>query len=109
MPKSLKKSKKSPNQRSLEYMTEQGYLVGKVEQTVPHTFIKRDLFSLFDLVAIRENETVGIQVTSASNITARIHKIEESPILPIIRKVGWRILIQGWRDIGNTPKEVDLS
>lgn len=57
---------------------------------------KKDLFGIFDLVAIGNEETIGIQITSKSNISARVKKIEESDYLAELIRSGWRIIVIGW-------------
>lgn len=101
----------SPTARSRAELEARGYLVGLVEQRVPHTNITRDLFGMFDLVAIRDGETCGVQVTSASNRASRVRKITESALLPQVREAGWRVLVHSWgkRKAGWTLAEDDLS
>ena len=54
----------------------QGYLVQNVEQTIPGTRgIKRDLYGFIDFLAINSQETLAIQATSRSNMSARKTKI----------------------------------
>lgn len=54
----------------------QGYLVQNVEQTIPGTRgIKRDLYGFIDFLAINPQETLAIQATSRSNMSARRSKI----------------------------------
>ena len=105
-------AKASLSQRSKKYLEDLGYLVGAVEQVIPHTFIRRDLFGLFDLVAIKDGTTIAVQVTSASNIMARVHKIEESENLPTVRKANWGLFVHGWKQNKEgkwTLKEIDIS
>ena len=59
---------KSPRQkgnrtvrRAVEFYGSQGYLVDRVEKT-GRWIVDKDLFSLFDLIGIRKNEVVLIQV-----------------------------------------------
>ena len=101
----------SPTQRSLKYLRDQGYTVEVVEKTIPQTFIKKDLFGFADLLAIRENEVLLVQVTSGSNVSARVKKITDNEHLPAVRKSGMRIEIHGWRRLksGWEPKIVDMS
>jgi hypothetical protein len=37
-----------------------------------------------------------VQITSKSNISSRIKKIEESEYLPLLLEAGWRIIVFGW-------------
>jgi hypothetical protein len=59
-----------------------GHVVGIVERRIgaPGETILSDLFGIFDLVAMKEGTTglTGIQTTSGSNISSRVHKIMES-------------------------------
>ena len=101
----------SPTQRSLKYLRELGYLVEVVERTIPKTFIKKDLFGFADLLAIRENEVMLVQVTSGTNVSARVKKITESEHIDMVRKSGMSVFVHGWRRLksGWEPKIVDLS
>lgn len=118
--KKKKKSKGiSPTQRSLAHMREQGFdLVQVVEHWNPHAFIRQDLFGIIDILGIKGEETVAVQTTSGSAVSARIRKMQESEALPFLRKAGWRILVHGWRKIKVTRggiatkwelREVDIS
>lgn len=86
----------TPTQRSLVYLREQGYLCGIVERYNSFTKTRHDLFGWADLIAIRENEVLLVQVTS-TGVSSRIKKIMESETLPIVRKAGVRIEVHGWR------------
>lgn len=97
---------------AIQQLTAQGYLVADVEKVIPHTCIKRDLFGFIDLIAIREDETLAVQVTSKSNMAARVTKITEHDNLAMVRKAGWRIQVWGLRkekDGTYSTKITDLS
>jgi hypothetical protein len=102
----------TPTARSLEHLRALHWTVGVVEQRVPHTNITRDLFGFIDLIAVRGDETLAVQVTSSSNVAARIHKIAEHENLPAVRAAGWRIIVHGWRKNAAgrwTLREIDVS
>jgi hypothetical protein len=83
----------------LALLKSEGWAVGKVEQTIPKTFIKRDLFGFLDLIAIKPGEPVlGVQVTSGSNVSARVQKINELEASAIWREVA-RLEVHGWRKV----------
>ena len=86
----------SPTQRSLAYLREQGYRVAIVEHWNPHARIRQDLWGWCDLLAIRKNEVLAVQVT-ASGVAARIKKIQESDTIGRVREAGIRVEIHGWR------------
>lgn len=102
----------TPTQRSLKHLRDQGYRVVVVERWNPHARIRQDLFGVLDLLAIRGAETLGVQTTSASNLSSRIRKITDSEALPDLRAAGWRIEAHGWRKASNgrwTLRKEDLS
>ena len=86
----------TPTQRSLAYLREEGYLVAIVEHWNPFARIRQDLFGFIDLLAIRRDETLAVQVT-ASGVSSRVKKIEASPHLGRVREAGWKIFVHGWR------------
>ena len=67
---------KSPTQRSLEYLREQGYFCAVVEKWNSFTKQRQDLWGWCDILAIRENEVLAVQVTS-TGVAERIKKIED--------------------------------
>lgn len=102
----------TPTQRSLKYLRDQGYRVAVVEHWNPHARIRQDLFGVLDLLAIRGAETLGVQTTSGSNVSARVRKIGESEALPDMRAAGWSVHVHGWRKASNgrwSLRVVDVS
>jgi hypothetical protein len=97
--------KTSPTQRSLEYLREQGYLVAIVEHWNPFARIRQDLWGWCDLLAIKENEVLAVQVT-ASAVSTRIKKIQDSETVSAVRKAGIKIHVHGWRKSAKTNKYV---
>ena len=65
----------SPTARSLKELREQGFIAQVVEHYNSFSRKRNDLFGIFDIVAIRDGETIGIQVTTESNNSARKNKI----------------------------------
>lgn len=86
----------SLNQRTVALFTERGYKCEVCESYNAFTKRKKDLFGIFDVVAVGNEETVGIQITSKSNMSARMRKIQESEYLPEILRSGWRVVVIGW-------------
>ena len=102
----------TPTARTLQELRKRGYRCQVVEQTIPKTFIKRDLWGLWDVLAIRDAETLAVQVTSGSNVAARLQKIAESEAVADCRKAGWSLAVHGWRKASNgrwTLREIDVS
>ena len=82
--------------RSKKLLQSEGYTVETVEYYNSFTKRKHDLFNCIDLLAIGNGETIAIQVTSKSNMSARIKKIEDNPALPEMLRSKWRIVVHGW-------------
>lgn len=102
----------SPTQRSLAYLRAQGYTVAIVEHWNAYARIRQDLFGIVDLLALRDDETLAVQTTSAANVSARVTKIDESEHIAAIRKAGWRVIVHGWRKSRDGKwivREVDCS
>jgi hypothetical protein len=90
----------TPTARSLAYLRKDGWRCSVVEQNVPRTNIKRDLFGFIDILALRGGEVLAVQTTSATNVSARLHKIESDELadaLADVRQAGWYIHIHGWK------------
>tara|TARA_R110000796_G_scaffold13094_2_gene42784 strand:- start:2083 stop:2277 length:195 start_codon:yes stop_codon:yes gene_type:complete len=58
-----------------------------------------------------DGNTVGIQVTSYSNISARVKKMEDSDAIPHLRDANWKIIVEGWHKKDNkwVSRIVDIS
>ena len=102
----------SPTQRSLAYLRKLGYHVSIVEHFNHWTKRRNDLWGFADLLAIRPGEVLAVQVTSGSNVSARVKKIAEHENTPLVREAGIRIEVQGWtkkKDGKYQIRVIDLS
>lgn len=101
----------SPTQRSLKLLRDEGYTVAIVEHFNHFARIRQDLFGFIDLLALRGDETLAVQTTSYSNVSARVNKIADHENLAAVRKAGWSIAVHGWHKVGNRwqVRVVDLS
>lgn len=105
-------NKTKPTQRSLKYLREKGYRVEVVEKWNPHVRRRQDLFGVIDLIAIRAGETLAVQTTSSSGVSARIKKIADAEATPDMRAAGWKIVVHGWRKNSKgryVLREIDVS
>lgn len=102
---------KSPTQNSLDKLRKEGYTAEVVERWVPFANKRKDLFGFIDILAIKDEEVLGVQCTSYGNVSARVKKITEAETTGIVRKAGIQIEVHGWRKVKNrwTCKVVDLS
>jgi hypothetical protein len=91
-----------PGQRTLEYLREEGYMVGMVERFLSHAGhfgVRQDLFGLFDILAVRPDEgIIGIQCFTTA-WTEHYEKFYESCREESITwlKSGGKIELWGWR------------
>ena len=89
---------KSPVQSSIEMLEAEGLTVDICERRITSR-IKKDLFGFADLIAFNHNQTVLVQVTTASNLAARVKKILASR-----RARRWvdsperYVEVHGWRE-----------
>lgn len=87
---------RSPTQRSLEYLRNLGYHCEIVEKWNSFTKQRKDLWGWCDILAIRKDEVLAVQVT-ASAVADRIKKIQDSTTVALVRDAGIRIEVHGWR------------
>ena len=102
----------SPTARSLKHLREQGYFVTVAEYWDHFARKRRDLYGIWDLLAIKPGETMAVQTTSGSNVSARVKKISESEAIGKCREAGWTCHVHGWRKNAKGRYElrvVDLS
>jgi hypothetical protein len=93
----------SPTTLSLRHLRAEGWLVDVCERWIPSGRVgqvRKDLFGLIDLVAVRGPETLGVQTTSHTNVNARLNKMrdtEHTARLAALRDAGWSVVVHGWR------------
>jgi len=100
----------TPTTLSIRKLEADGWRVDVVERKVTR-IVTHDLFGIIDLIAIKGAETLAVQVTSRSNISARVRKITDSEALADVRDAGWTLLVHGWDQYNGKDrlKIVDLS
>jgi hypothetical protein len=102
----------SPTQLTLAKWRKAGYLCAVVEKWNMHTKIRQDLFGCIDVIAVGNGETVGIQSTSDTNVSARVRKIADMPeTVSMLRDGNWRVIVEGWKKPKHRwqSREVDCS
>src|SRR4026208_1432073 len=103
----------SPTARSLKHLRDAGCTVAVAKYWNHFTKRRHDLFGILDIVALSPTgETIGVQATSLTNVSARVRKIGESGAVGALRKCGWRLYVQGWgkgSDGRYRLREVDVS
>lgn len=73
----------SPTQRALAHCKKNGWVAAVVERWNPYARVRQDLFGIIDLVILdgQGGGPLGVQVTSGSNVAARITKAKAEPRL----------------------------
>lgn len=101
----------SPTQLTLRALKRDGYAAAVVETWNPHARVRHDLFGIIDVLALKGDETLAVQCTSDSNVSARVRKIAESEHIAAIREANWRVECWGWKKDGArwVCRKVDCS
>jgi hypothetical protein len=95
----------SPTQRSLAKLRAEGWLVAITEHWNQYARVRQDLFGFIDLLAVRGNETLAVQTTSGSNVSARLEKIRATQAASLwLESPTRKIVIHGWRKVGERGK-----
>ena len=91
-------------------MRDAGYLCAIVEKWNMHAKIRQDLYGFIDVLAIKDEDIVGVQACTGGDVSTRMHKIIEHANYPSVIK-AMRIVIHGWRKSAAgkwTLREVEL-
>ena len=84
--------------RTYQYLRAHGYVAERAGSYNARTRRTRDFLGIIDIIAFKGQDTVGIQVTSASNVSARVKKANASELLPKWLEGGTRRMeVWGWR------------
>lgn len=101
----------SPTELSLREARKRWDYAEVVERWNPFARCRQDFGQLVDIIVLDKTGTIGIQCTSASNVSARIRKIADHANTLHFRNAGWRMLVWGWRKVDGrwVLREVDVS
>jgi hypothetical protein len=86
----------SPTQLSLKKLREEGYTCWITEHWNSYARIRQDLFGFIDILALKGKETLAVQTTTATNMSARVKKIGDHENVGPVREAGWTIHVHGW-------------
>ncbi len=89
----------TPTARTLAALRADGWAAEVVERWHPHARVRHDLFHVPDILAVRGRETLAVQVTAGSGVSARVRKPNASTALPLLAAAGWRVEVHGWRRV----------
>jgi hypothetical protein len=101
----------SPTQLTLRELKKMGYFPAVVEHWNPFARIRQDLFGFIDVIGVKRDETIAVQATSLSNMSARVKKLTNHDNIGYVREANWRIEVWGFYKEKNKWKfrRVDLS
>jgi hypothetical protein len=57
---------------------------------------KHDLFGFIDILALGNDEIVGVQTTTQDHLAAHVRKIVKAPTFAAVVASGIRVVIHGW-------------
>lgn len=86
----------SPTQRSLAYLRGLGCEAWVVEKWNPFAKIRQDMFGWIDIVAVDTKQIIGVQTTSAPNVSARVLKARGNIALKNWLMAGGVLFVHGW-------------
>ena len=97
----------SPTQRALAHCREQGWTVAITEHWNSYAKIRQDLFGCLDLIVLdgKGGGPLGVQVTSGSNVAARLTKSKAEPRLRSWLKSPARFEVWGYRQAPTYRKD----
>jgi hypothetical protein len=91
----------SPTARSLKYLRQLGYYAEVVERWVSRLNVRRDFLHCIDILAFKPGAPViGIQATSAGNVSSRLNKAKARLELALWLRAGCSFEVWGWKQIG---------
>ena len=96
---------KKPVTRTLEYLTDRGWLAGRCDRDVAR--ISHDLYGFADIAAVKRTNpgTLYIQCTSASNHAARRKKLQSlREAVLICVASGNQVEVWSWKDNSDEPR-----
>ncbi len=95
----------SPTQRTLKRLRDDGWVAVVVEKWNPWTKQRKDVFGA-DILAVKigERSPLLVQCTSASNHSARIHKLKETQGVKEWLSCGGRMEVHSWGKRGPRGK-----
>lgn len=100
-PKKSGPSKADFNSRARDYLKEKGLFPYRVDHYNGALKMSQDAFGIFDFIAFAPGRTVGVQVTSKSNLSARRKKILESSAYGRCKASGWDVLLLTFEKVSN--------
>jgi hypothetical protein len=86
-------------QKTLEYLTKQGYEAGVVEKWIMGANKRRDLFGVIDIVAMGHGMILGVQSSSYAGRKSHMEKILAEPRVRKWLVNGGHLLLITWKKV----------
>ena len=86
----------TPTARTLRYLRERGHVAEVVERWNHHARIRQDLFGFIDVLSVCDGRVFGWQACGGSDVSARVAKVEASPLLPAVA-AAMAVAVIGWK------------
>lgn len=80
----------------MKLLRKQGWLPAVTEHWNSFSKTRHDLYGFIDILAIREGQTLGLQVTTNSNLSARRAKMLRLDAVKAFLSAGNRVELWGW-------------
>ncbi len=90
----------TPTTRTLRKLEADGWMAQDVEKWIPHTQIRKDLYNVGDVIAVKACWTLLVQATSdnGGNSAKRVRKIKAEPMMHIWLSAGLRrVQVWAWK------------
>lgn len=81
------------NAKARAWLKRNGYTGFRVDYFDARFNRSHDLLEIFDYLGLKTGETVGVQVSSKSNRSARRKKLLSAHAFPLVKAAGWKVLL----------------
>ena len=95
-----RKKKANLTKRSIDLLRSEGWIVDRVEHWNSYSKRSKDLFGLFDILAVKDGVVKAVQVTDFTHLSARLKKIMNSDLIGELSK-AMSIEVHGWKKVNN--------
>ncbi len=105
-------SKLTPTTRTLRKLEADGWMADEVERWVRNSNIRKDLFGVGDVLAVRGHLTLIVQVTDVAHNAEHVDKVKAEPRMHTWITYHRKIEVWAWRELkgkGWQPKITEIT
>ncbi len=95
-PEKAKAKKADYNELTRKLLKDKGFHPVRVDSFDHMNRVSHDLMGIWDFLALGEGQTLAVQITAKSSMSARRKKILESGWSSRCRSAGWTLVLIGW-------------